>query len=298
MFNLAISPAQIDIVIKPGSSLTQAYQITNNSDQTLFLTTSVEPWLPTDTTGSLTYENATSNPNLSFSLSNTDLALGQNFKLSSGESRQLVLKIKSDPSTPLADSYYTFFISQSPSATLNQQNSITQAKIGSHILISASGTESPKISSSISRFFITPRFKDSFFSNINFNAQVDNSSDHYFLTQGQLNISKDDQTIKTFDLFPHHVLAKHSRQIACTLYFDQQKLPPQAVPCALKAPLWPGKYTATITLSETSQSISFYVFPYSLFFTILFFVGIFIAFKKLKPNRSSKHKKTSYRTEA
>jgi len=282
MFNLSISPAQIDIVTKPGSSLTQAYQITNNSDQTLFLTTSIKPWLPTDATGSLTYQNVSENPHLRFSLSNSDLSLGQNLKLSPRESRQLVLKIKSDLTTPLADSYYTFFISQSPSATLNQQNPITQAKIGSHILISTSDKEVSETTSSISRFAITPRFKDSFFSHLNFSAQVNNLSNHYFLTQGQLTISKNNQDIKKFDLFPHHVLAHHSRQMACTLYFDQQKLPPQAATCTLKAPLWPGLYTATISLENSSQSLSFYVFPYS-FFAFLFTLAIlFFAFKKRK----------------
>jgi hypothetical protein len=109
--DLTLKPAQIELVAKPGVSLTQAYQVTNNSDSSLMVSTSVLPWLPVGADGSLTYDGVFPNPDFSFSLANSDLQLGQSFLLRPGQSRQLVLRIKSDPATPLADSYFTFFVS-------------------------------------------------------------------------------------------------------------------------------------------------------------------------------------------
>jgi len=193
----------------------------------------------------------------------------------------LVLKIKSDSNTPLADSYYTFFLSQ------NQENALlsspqTQAKIGAHILISNSSVQEPEVSLAINDFFVSPHFKDTFFSTLNFQAQIENLSDHFSKTTGSLTLKKADKTIQNFDLFPHNVLAHHSRDLSCTLYFDQEKQPPQATSCTLRPPFWPGFYTATLTLSQTQQSISFYVFPYSLTFALLLLTAIFIVFKKTK----------------
>ena len=285
MFNLSISPPQLEIVLKPGTTITQAYRITNNSDQTVFLDTSVKPWIPTDTAGSLTYQNVIPNPHLKFSLSNADLRLGQTFKIPPNSNRQLVLKIKTDTNTPLRDSYHTFFISQANIGVIAHPNPINQAQIGTHILISTSDTENPSTNAHITNFFVEPKIKDSFFSHLTFEAQIDNLSDHLFKTNGTLVINKNNKKIQNFDIFPHNTLAHHSRDLACTLYFDQQKQPPRPAPCTIKPPFWPGKYTATLTLNlsdqTTSESINFYIFPYTALFTLFTLSILFLSFKKL-----------------
>jgi len=285
MFNLSISPPQLEVVLKPGATITQAYQVANNSDQTIFLDTSVKPWIPTDTTGSLTYKDIIPNANIHFSLSNADLRLGQTFKIPPHSHRQLVLKIKTDLNTPLRDSYHTFFISQANVGVAFMQP-INQAQIGAHILISTSNIENPSINAHITDFLIKPRFKDSFFSPLTFEAQIDNLSDHLFKTQGTLIINKNNREIQNFDIFPHNTLAHHSRDLACILYFDQQKQPPQPAPCTLQPPFWPGRYTATLTLNlpdqTTSESINFYIFPYTILTTLLALSLLFFLLKKLR----------------
>jgi hypothetical protein len=87
-FNLNILPAQTEFVLKPGISLTQAYQLTNNSEDNLYLRTEVLPWIPIGTDGNVSYDNIVSNPNISFSLNNADLKLNQAFILKPHESRQ------------------------------------------------------------------------------------------------------------------------------------------------------------------------------------------------------------------
>jgi len=288
MFNLSISPPQLEIILKPNTTITQAYQVTNNSDQTVFLDTSVKPWIPTDTTGSLTYQGIIPNPHIKFSLSNTDLKLSQTFKIPPHSHRQLVLKIKTDLNTPLHDSYYTFFVSQANIGVATYDKPINQAQIGAHILISASDTDTPSANAHINHFFIKPVIKDSLFSHLTINAQIDNLSDHLFKTQGTLVINKNNQEIQKFDIYPHNTLAHHSRDLTCTLYFDQQKQPPQPAPCTLKPPFWPGKYTATLTLNlpnqTTSESINFYIFPYAILATLIILSALFFLFRSLLTN--------------
>ena len=293
MFNLSVSPPQLEVILKPGTTITQAYRVTNNSDQTIFLHTSIKPWIPTDTTGSLTYQDIIPNPHIHFSLSNTDLRLGQTFRIPPRSHRQLVLKIKTDSNTPLHDSYHTFFISQADVGVAAYNKPINQAQIGTHILISPSQKEAPSTNAHISNFFVEPKIKDSFFSRLTFNAQIDNLSDHLFKTTGTLAINKNDQEIQKFDIFPHNTLAHHSRDLACALYFDQQKQPPQPAPCTLQPPLWPGRYTATLILhlpdQTTSKSVNFYVFPYTLLVTLFTLSALFFLLKKFLPNKHTPH---------
>ena len=279
--NLTLKPAQTELVAKPGVSLTQAYQVTNNSDSSLMVSTSVLPWLPAGSDGSLTYSNVFPDPNFSFGLANSDLQLGQSFLLRPGQSRQLVLKIKSNPDTPYSDSYFTFFVSQDLTNTLNSDSNLAAAsgRLGSHLLISTSADQSPSSRASILGFTVSPRFKDLFFPRLQFKALVQNRSGYFFKTVGKLTITKNNLTIKEFDLFPQNVLASASRSVAC----NSGNLP---VACNLDPPFWPGRYTATLTLDSSlasaPASVNFYVFPYLLLIITVLLTAIVLAFIRLR----------------
>lgn len=279
--NLTLKPAQIELVAKPGITLTQAYTVSNNTDSSLALTTQVLPWQASGSDGSVTYQDVPANPHLQFSLNNADLELGQNFILNPRETRQLVLKIKSTDTIPLSDSYYTFFVSQNLSGSFNANTSLTStsARIGSHILFSTATSASPASKLSVTQISISPQLKDIFFSQISFQAEVSNSSPYFAKTTGKLTISKNDLVIKEFDLYPQNVLSQHSRQITCMT--DNNP-----TPCTLSPPFWPGSYTATITLdpalSASPVSLNFYVFPYSLLLAIILLSGIIFGLTRLR----------------
>jgi hypothetical protein len=282
--DLTLKPAQLEMVAKPGASFTQAYQVTNNSDSSLMVTTSVLPWLPTGSDGSLTYDNVFPNPNFSFSLNNSDLQLGQSFRLPPHESRQLVLKVKSDPSTPLSDSYFTFFVSQDLTGSLNPDLNFTAAsgRLGSHLLISTSTGPSTSSRASVSGFAASPRFKDILFPQLQFQAKVNNLSSYFFKTAGNLTVTKNNLVIREIDLFPQNVLAGSSRSVSCS----SGNVP---VPCTLTPPFWPGKYTATLTLDPSqapaSASISFYVFPYSFLALTVLLVALILALTRCRQTK-------------
>lgn len=267
-FNLSISPLQTEFMARPGATFTQAYQITNNSQNTISLTTSIESWQPQGTDGSVQYLTQPIT-GFVFGLNNADLKLGQNFNLRPGESRQLVLKVKLDPDTPLKDSYFTFFVNKIPSGIDSDTGAAVSGRIGSHLLISTSAQENPQVTAKISDFKSTPQIKDIFFTPIQFNALIDNTSNYFFHTFGKISINKNGQTQKELNLQPNNVLAHHSRSILCS----------ESSLCSIHPPFWPGAYTATLSLdasaSAASASTTFYVFPISpLIFAI--FIGLII----------------------
>lgn len=281
-FDLTLSPAQMEFVLKPGVTIIQAYEVTNNSSSIINLITEVLPWIPNGTDGSVNYQQATANPNINFSLNNSDLQLGQPFTLTPGSKKQLVLKIKTDPNINLSDSYYTFFISQNENIT-NQKSNFTAAtgKIGSHLLLTVSNTENPKVESEIQKVIISPKIKDVFLKPITFSGKIKNNSDFFFKTDGKITITKNNKTIKELTLDSNNVLNHFSRNITCS---DQT--------CQLKTPLWPGQYQIKIVLNESlnakSYESSFYVWPISPTIFVLFIIGIILGVRRIRKIIESK----------
>jgi len=287
-FNLTLSPSQIEYVLKPGVTIIQAYDVTNNSDTSINLNTEVLPWIPIGTIGSVNYQQGVANPNIIFSLNNSDLQLGQSFNLSPHTKRQLVLKIKTDSNINLSDNYYTFFITQNLTATSSKENiSQTSGKIGSHILLTISDVQNPKVESAIQNFSISPKIKDVFFRPITFAGQVKNNSDFFFKINGQITITKNDKIIKEFTLNSDNVLNHHARNFSCS---DQNI-------CQLKTPLWPGHYKVSMTLDSglnaKSYDTSFYILPLSPLLFLLLIIGIFFGYKKIKSQKPLISKPTS-----
>jgi len=284
-FHLTLSPAQREYILKPGASFTQAYQVTNNSTSTLVLNTLLEPWAPLGTDGSLRFDPYLQNPDLEFSLNNADLRLGQNFKLSPGESRQLVLKIKAFPQANPSDAYYTFFVYQDQNSLLNSEisGSSTSAKIGSNLILTISNSDQISAKASFSELDASPSFKDALFGKITLSGQINNLSPHFFQTAGKITLSKSGLTQKELLIYPQNVLANHSRDLLCL----DTSTPPAPTHCTIPAPLWPGYYTATYTLDSpaTSATLSFFVFPYWLFLAlILIFTSVFVIINKKRPS--------------
>ena len=272
MFNISISPPQTELVIKPSGRFTQAYQVKNNGNQTLYLSTSIKQWLPIDSTGALHYFD-TATDQISFSLANADLNLGQNFILKPGQDKQIVLKLVSSKATPDQDYYFTFFVSQidqggSTSASLGQ--------IGAHILMSSSSNLTTEPKASINSIKTSPKLKDIFLRPISFQVDLQNQSDNFFKAEGKIVIQKGGKIIKELAVNPQNILANSSHYLTC---LDNPS-------CSINPPFWPGPYTATLKLDSevnyTSSPSTFLVLPYSIFALFVIIFGFIFLFKKLK----------------
>jgi len=281
-FNLSLKPAQTEIILKINSSYVQAYDVTNNSSETLLLSSSVSSWIPADNQGTVTYLDNNQDSSLSFSLSNSDLKLGQDFLLNPGQKKQLVLKINS--SSEESDHYLTFFITQKPlNNTLNNHQNL--AKIGSHLLISTTSKTSLISNLKVSQFTIKPTIKD-IFTPIKISGEILNDANHYSQINGQISILKNGQTYWQQNLFPYNITSQNSRLIHC---LNSQN---EATSCQLPSPLWPGRYQGLITLNGNSSkyeySFNFFVFPYSIVIIITFLFLLFVYLLRPKQSISSR----------
>jgi len=272
LFDVSLTPPQIEFVVKPGVTLTQAYSVTNNGSDTLYLIPSVNPWQPLSDDGSVSYDNISMPLGIEFSLANAETKINQTFSLAPKTSKQLVLKIKTTSDFQPQDVYATFFISQDASTSINSSSTSTQAtaRLGSHILLTVNNTADPQSTSNLQNLLIIPRFKDIFFTPITIQGNVTNDSEFFFKTFGHLTLSKNDLLLKDFELVPLNVLSHHNRQIQCS------------ESCTFSPPFWPGAYTATLSLdasaSGKSVSTTFFIFPFSVFIPLmLIFAFVFIS---------------------
>ncbi|MFA6250252.1 MAG: hypothetical protein WC686_01960 [Candidatus Shapirobacteria bacterium] len=289
MFNLTLSPNQAEIIAKPGATISHLITVTNNSGDTLFLTTSVKPWLPGPTPGQPDFRLAPNNPDIIFFLNNPDLKLGQTFQLAPRQTKQLTLGFNVASPSPPKDFYYTFFVSQDPAVTLNStpNQSVSLAQIGSNILLSVSDTQYPKLEAKLTEISVTPLFKDSFLTPVTFNAKMANLSNHFSRFTGNIAISKNNKPFTSLQLYPDTVLVGEHRPIRCFVPPANPSLPPSSpTGCQLPPPLWPGFYTATFTLDQSpnsSFSRTFFVAPYTLILPLLIIITLIFLLRRQKP---------------
>jgi len=270
MPSLQITPATLEFWLKPGATYTQSYQIQNNGSSPVTFTASIDRWVPQGFDGGLNYPGLPLD--LNFSLTNSDLRLGNSFILNPSQNRQLVLKISSPATLSPKDYYFTFFVNQQ--LMDSNANTTNLLRLGSHLLISVSNSESEPQQISIGQFRLSPSIHDTFFGSSTFTGLVDNQSNFFSKIEGTISISKNNTPFLQMELFPGNILAHHQRSLFC-LKQDQP------IPCRLGPPLWPGFYQATLSLknSESAQTIGFFVLPYSL---IAFLLLIFLSYHLIR----------------
>lgn len=283
MFNLSLTPNQLQTIISPGATYIKTFDIKNFDTNPITIIASIQAWEPSGNDGSLTYlsEEITKSSPFTFSLANAAVKLNQPFTIPGSGTQQLVLKI-APAATFQGDGYFTLFLTQSTANTVSSlSQSAAAGKMGVHLLLSSTATELKGQSATISQFRTSPFFKDSFFSPIQFTGLINNQSDYLFKTAGIITITKNDQVVSQLPLSPDLVLAHHDRQLRC-LSADTT----HNQICTLASPIWPGIYQATLqfdtTISVPKTTVTFFVFPYYLALSIIILATAFFAGWKIK----------------
>lgn len=296
---LSISPPLLEVMIKPGKTITQAYDLKNNSDQDLYLTPKIVPFTPADHHGHINLNlghtlRGIPSEHLGgvtsfFSLQNSNLRLNQPFKLSAGSKQQLVLKIDIPPNNQEKDYYYTFLIEQTDQGEFipNASGGSHRIKIGANILMTVSESGEPETDFQIAEFKAEPKFAD-LFDTVKFRLLVENTGQAYFKPNGKIEIYNTLFNKKTaeLELLPENVLVDSAREIRCSKNKDTSEVEPsntsevsRAIPCQFSSFL-PGKYKAIIKdhepLTTNTQHLTyFYLFPYR-FLLALIVIGLII----------------------
>jgi len=258
--SLSVWPPIIDVVLQPGKSISQTYQLKNLGNNTI-ITPSIIPFQPADEFGHIQLLPQQAPPQY--------FSLPGSFPLKTGQTQNVVLKITIPETAQPADHYLALLFQADTKSLIKNSGSTITGSITSNILLTISQPNTINHTASIKQFS-TPKFLDSFTS-IPFTFRLQNTSDNHFKTIGQINIFNPfKQKIATIPFREDNLLAHSIRQLTTQSSFLDWN------------PLFPlGKYTATATITpqnstdSVSQTISFFVFPYKLLLAlILFFLFI------------------------
>src|SRR4030042_809479 len=274
---LSLYPPLLEVMIKPGKTITQTYQITNQSDSDLVMTSKILAFEPADELGNIQLKTDSLSPISDwFSFQNADLNLGDSFVLKVKEEQQVVLRIKV-PEKALEDDYYLTLLFESlPELTLNQSSSQSKIQIGTNLLLTISETGEPPRKAEIAEFKIKNawfklgswQFIDSFVNPL-FVLRIKNSGRSLFKPLGSMTVSGWSGQKYLLELLPENILTNSIRQTQC---FSTDKNQP--FPCQLKTN-WKTKFLIGVYQAQVGfgldkisqdyqQTIHFFAFPFSL----------------------------------
>jgi hypothetical protein len=288
------------VTIKPGKSLTQAYEIANNSESDLYLRARVVPFKAADNQGGIRLKESGLELPPYFSLQNANLKLGQIFKLAAGAKKQLVLKISIPKDAPEKDGYFTFLLEQPAGLELRRQNiSRSLIKIGSNILLSISNQEITTKKGLISQFLAVPRIAD-MFSKVSFEVIADNTGSRYFKPEASIVIKRwPEKEVGKLLLRPDNVLAQSQRKLVCWQP-PTKEIEAKTIPCQFSSAI-PGRYQATLTFkpAESNQpvqttTVTFWILPIRISLLIAALILFWLVATGLKRKRARPVSNTKY----
>lgn len=271
-FSLSLWPPILEVMLQPGKSITQVYEIENNGSEAEKITTQMAILMPRDEQGNAKFIIQDTSP-IQFNLENADLDLGQAFNLSPGERKQAVLKVKAPQGCPEQDFYFTFLFSTSPKIEERTLGSREAGVIGGHILLTVSESGKPPKRGKIVEFS-TKRITDSL-ETPEFTLRVQNTGKAFWKPFGAVKVKGLIGQSWEIALRPDNVLASSIRQIY------------EATPSA-SPPFLIGPYRATVEFSlnqdgeKLTKTISFLAVPIKVVLAVL--IGILLIFAiKTKP---------------
>lgn len=292
-FSLAITPPLLEVMIKPGKVITQVYKLTNQgNDAQVYI--NIAPFTPGDKLGNINLKldsTASPPPWLAwFSLQNSDIKLPGGFLLKSGETQELVLKIRVPDNAKELD-YYSSLVFQVKPLNSLVDFSGTQASgiIASNILLTVSKDGLPLKNGSITEFSAFPGFMLPFiniqvfdsFDLVSFNLIAKNSGQTVFKPIGAVKIiNSKKKEMEFIEILPQNILVNSQRKLFAKGTDNN----------ILKEIIWQpkglsfGKYQAQAEFllsgkdNKITSSISFLIFPWkaSLGFIIALMITSFI----------------------
>lgn len=269
-YSFAVWPPLLEVVIQPGKSITQVYQLINSGDdQTIGVRVSY--FEPSDSKGNI---NLIPAPQLlkplGFSLDGTDISVPKSFFLKTGETKNLLLKISIPPRCPERDFYASLVFETIPEVRTGLSQAQTIAKIATNILITVSVSETPVKKARIVEFS-APKIVDSF-DPVPFTLKVENIGAAYLKPFGNVTIQGIFNQKGQIQILPENILPQYSRD--------------------LKIPSWKNKFIVgpfkaevAFTLDEEGEKISeeltFLALPYKLILSLIVISLILLSFSNL-----------------
>lgn len=274
--SLSISPPILEVLIKPGKSITQRYTITNGGDPVI-----IRPEIMEYNQSGISFDPKFV-PEKWITLINTDIRLDTPFLLKANENRQIIVRINPPAGTDQKDYYRALVISSTPNPEGDTSESSVVQNLGSPILISVTSTGIIPKSAQITNFSL-PKIIDSF-DTLNADIDVANTGGIYFRPLGKITLTGP-VAHGEYTIAPNIILSGQTREI-----FTDQNLnsTDNSVTLSLSG-FYFGKYTLDVnfTLDEGNVSVretkTFYAFPWKISALIIIFLFLFTLRRKKRP---------------
>ncbi|OIO12945.1 hypothetical protein COV53_04760 [Candidatus Gottesmanbacteria bacterium CG11_big_fil_rev_8_21_14_0_20_37_11] len=260
--SLSISPPLLEVIIKPGKSITQVYKVVNSGDPIILTPKLVE----------LDENGIKSNPDFKrdewISLINQDVSFDTPLLLNTGAEKQYILRVNPPKDLEEKDYYRILLFSSTPNPPANISQSAIRQNIGSILLISVTSTGMLNRSAQITKFDL-PKILDSFDA-LNAIIEIKNTGASFFRPIGQINLTGPIGKA-SFDIAPNILLSGQKR-----ILFEKNLTPFSLENKTLNLPgFFLGKYQLEVkfTLDEGNIVVSgskvFYALPWKIACVIL-----------------------------
>ncbi len=282
--SLSIWPPLLEVQMMPGKSVTQNYQLVNNTDSFLEITPIIAPFEPDGENGQikiLPAEKLAYDSSPYFFSFTTPEKFDESFTLNPRETRQLSLKISLPKNNAEKDYYFTLLFSSAAGQESQKNQTASIAQIGTNIILTASRAEKPPLLGRIYKFS-APTIVDSF-SPVDFTVVLENFGRTFFKPFGQITINGMLKQKGEIKLLEQNILAGSKRKLTLPSYRPN-------------LPIGPFKAKLEFSLNEEgalpvlSTQIGFWYLPYKL---IIFSAGVFLLLKIFKKINKKPANKTN-----
>lgn len=276
--SLSVIPPLVEVMIKPGKTITQNYQIVNGGNDGLY-SVHIYPFLPNGQNGQIDINEKAdidNHPLYSgwFTLLQPTIKFGEKFNVPAGSTTTIAIKLNIPHEATQKDYYFVVIFQSENEIGLGQSVSQTQGRIGSNLLVSVSEDGEPFKVADIKEF-TAPFIVDSL-GKIDYSVVLKNVGRTFFKPTGVINInnflSKKETTLQ---IAPQNVLAFSERKISC---LKEESL----IDCQYDSPVLLGLYRAKLTFTLDGgdkvyeAEVKTIAFPFSLIAVILI---IFIIYR-------------------
>lgn len=266
---LSISPPILEVMIKPGKSITQLYKITNAGEEPVVITPKL---FELGTAG--VKEDTEFVRDKWVSIISNDIDFDKPFILGNNKDAEFLLKINPTTSVAERDYYRALVFATSPNLPSDTTMSSFAQNMAVPILITVTSTGTPAKAAQIVKFDL-PTIIDSFDVLIS-NIQIKNTGNAYFRPVGKITLTGPVGK-GSYDLIPSALLTGETKQIMTT----GQSSPNMELQSLYLPGFYIGKYQLTLDFSLDDSGIkmstvkTFYAIPWkSATILILFILGI------------------------
>jgi len=274
--SFSISPPLVEIMIKPGKTVTQTYKIANSGDTVI----------ATFTIAQLTETGIKEDPNFAvenwIACATNDFTFGRPFLFAAGTERQLALRINPPPNTQEQDYYRALVLTTSPNPPPGSSMTNVSQQLAAPLIITVTSSGMVNKSAAITRFDV-PTILDSF-DPLKMDIEVQNTSKTYFRPVGKITltglIGKGE-----YPIYPHIYLAGQKKK----LFLESQAFSSQLKHTLELPGLFLGKYQAEVDFAldeskvHVKQKKIFYALPWkAVVITLLLITFIFIIIRGKK----------------